>query len=303
VVHDEPVVVSVRSSQMNVLITGGTGYIGSLFTDYLKRGFDSPLNVYAVGSKDLDVRDRFMVDRCMGQFRPDVVLHLAAKAETEWCEDYFNEALEVNVQGSLNVVEAALKIKARVVYFSSACLYPDNDYPHHEASPMEARCKYTATKLLAEQALAPYQWQILNVRMRQPFSNLQHPRNILQKLATYSRFIDEDNSMSHLEECIPIIWQLTVQGTMGPVNITNSGTTSPYFIAEQIQKFVDHDLRIELFSYEELLQSVRAIRVNSLVDNTRLESLGFHLRHVEEAILNCLVAPCELGEYDWRKDE
>lgn len=245
--------------------------------------------------------DAAQVARALGHYEPDVVFHLAAKADTDWCERNFEQARRVNVGGTLNVVRAALERGAQVVYFSSACLYPDNAKQHAEQDRMEALCRYTETKLEAERALEPFADRVLTIRMRQPFSNHCHPRNLLQKLASYTQFIDEPNSMSHVEECVPVIWELSIAGETGPYNMTNPGWTTPLRIARLIREHWNPDMDIAEISYEQLLEQVEAPRVNALVDCSKLERLGFRLRPVEEAVVDCLRNPCEPGEYDWAR--
>lgn len=284
----------------SALVTGGSGYIGAIVTDFLERSV-ALAQVWSYGSAGLDVTDRTAVAERIRALKPDVIFHLAAKAETDWCEDNFEEAKRVNVDGALNVVEEGLTHGAQVVYFSSACLYPDNARFYAEHDAMQAFCRYTETKLLAEQKLKPCSDEILIIRMRQPFSNHRHRRNLLEKLASYSEFIDEPNSMSHLEECVPVIWELCRMGEAGPYNLTNEGWTTPLKIAHLIKRYWQPDMEIEAIGYEELLAKLRARRVNSLVDCAKLKAKGFVLTPVEDAVADCLENPCELGEYDWSR--
>ena len=285
-----------------ILLTGGTGYIGSIFTAFLLRGAGLE-QVHSLGSRDLDVTDREAVHDVLRDTNPDIVIHLAAKADTDWCEEHFEEAKEVNVRGSLNVVEEALALGVHATYFSSACLYPDNSKAYSETDRLAAFCRYTETKLLAERELEPYLDRILNIRMRQPFSNHRHPRNLLQKLASYTDFIDEPNSMSHLEECLPIVWGLAIDGEVGTWNMTNEGWTTPLRIARMIKQHRKPDMTVREITYEELLDRVDAVRVNALVDCSRLKARGYSPRHVEEAVRDCLRNPCRIGEYDWGGSE
>lgn len=290
----------VSGSKRSALITGGTGYIGSTLADFLGRGADLT-RVLAWGRAELDVTDHDAVRAAVREQAPDVIFHCAAKADTDWCEDHFEAARRVNVGGTVNVVEEGLAADCRVVYFSSACLYPDNDRPYAETDPLAAFCGYTRTKLEAERALKPYADRILNVRMRQPFSNHRHPRNLLHKLASYTDFIDEPNSMSHLEECLPVVWELSCRGETGPFNLTNPGHTTPLRIARMIKERWNPGMTVRRIDYGELLERVDAVRVNALVDCTRLESRGFELEPVEKAVLDCLENRCEVGEYDWTR--
>jgi dTDP-4-dehydrorhamnose reductase len=271
-------------------------------TDFLRRGASVP-QVFSFGSRDLDVTNRRAVAETIRLVQPEVVFHLAAKADTDWCEDHFEEARRVNAEGMLNVLEEALAVGAQVVHFSSACLYPDNSKHHREKDALRALCRYTETKLEAEDRMSPYADRVLTIRMRQPFSNHQHPRNLLQKLAGYTAFIDEPNSMSHLEECVPAIWGLCCMREVGRYNITNEGWTTPLRIAELIKEHCKPDMSVRQITYQELLQRVRAPRVNTLVDCSKLKAKGFALMDVEAAVVDCLKNPCGLGQYAWGRRE
>ena len=108
-----------------VLITGGTGSFGKKFTkiilneykpkkliifsrDELKQhemrlsGFDHPSMRYFIG----DVRDQGRLKRAMGDV--DIVVHAAAMKQVPACEYNPIEAINTNVNGAKNVIEAAL---------------------------------------------------------------------------------------------------------------------------------------------------------------------------------------------------
>ena len=63
------------------------------------------------------------------------------------------------------------------------------------------------------------------------------------------------------------------------------------------------DMTVREITYEELLDRVDAVRVNALVDCSRLKARGYSPRHVEEAVRDCLRNPCRIGEYDWGGSE
>ncbi len=121
-----------------VLITGGAGLIGSHIADLLVeenvreivvldnfvRGTESNLKALSSGRVRIvtgDIRDRELVQRTM--LGVDVVFHQAAIRITQCAEDP-RLALEVLVDGTFNVVEAAAKQRvSKVVAASSASVY------------------------------------------------------------------------------------------------------------------------------------------------------------------------------------
>ena len=120
---------------MNVLITGGAGFIGSHVADRLLERGDHVLVIdnYATGRRDNlahhprlaivegTIADRELVERTFEDFRPDQVVHAAAsyKDPENWREDSLT-----NVVGSANVVQAARRVRVnRLIYFQTALCY------------------------------------------------------------------------------------------------------------------------------------------------------------------------------------
>ena len=151
-----------------VLVVGGAGFLGSHIVDQLTdsrvseivvldnfvRGTrenlrdavrDPRVSVVEGSVTDLDLLRRLMEGT-------DYAFHLAAL----WLYECVNEprsALEVNVVGTYNVVEAAADEGVRkVVYSSSASVYGDAAFtPMTEEHPFNNRTMYGATKIAGEQ--------------------------------------------------------------------------------------------------------------------------------------------------------
>ena len=92
-------------------ITGFRGRLGS----YLLSHYD---NFVAL---DCDVTKPDEVENCIGKSGVDVVVHLAAKSNVDWCEKKENhtETANVNLRGAFNVCLAAEKVRADVLLLSS----------------------------------------------------------------------------------------------------------------------------------------------------------------------------------------
>ena len=144
-----------------VLVTGGSGFIGSHLVDKLlemgadvtvvdvKRSENLPSDVNLV---ECDITDFNSVDNALRG--NEFVFHLAAIANPRTCEDDPNLAFRMNVQGTFNVLQASLNNKVgKVVFSSAASLY--GRYPQYipidEKHPIEPfQTVYLATKRACE---------------------------------------------------------------------------------------------------------------------------------------------------------
>ncbi|MEO6081674.1 MAG: NAD-dependent epimerase/dehydratase family protein [Umezawaea sp.] len=151
-----------------VLITGGSGFIGSALaarlaargvavTVFDRQAADVPPAGVAV--VDGDVRD---LDRCVelvSVLRPDFVFHLAASStiDSAYKEPY--ESLRTNVVGTLNILEAVRRVGGvrRFVLASTDKVYGElQGHAYQEESPREARGVYDVGKLAADELTQLY---------------------------------------------------------------------------------------------------------------------------------------------------
>ncbi|GJQ19722.1 MAG: UDP-glucose 4-epimerase [Bacteroidia bacterium] len=155
---------------MNILVTGGAGFIGShvvdayieqghsvTVVDDLSSGSDSNLNRKATFFK-MDIRDGRIAD-VFAKGRFDLVNHHAAQMDVRRsvADPLFDAS--VNVLGSLNIFEQARKHGVRKIVFASTggAVYGEQDeFPATENHPTRPLSPYGITKLSCEKYLYFY---------------------------------------------------------------------------------------------------------------------------------------------------
>jgi UDP-glucose 4-epimerase len=155
-----------------ILVTGGAGFIGSNIVDRLAPDNQVTVldNLYH-GSRDNlaqskkrikfikgDVLDNELVQKLVGE--NEYVFHLAAHASVIRSLEQPELDMQVNINGTLNVLEACRRAKIkRLVYSSSAAIFGDAEYlPVDEKHPLNPKSPYAVSKMAAEKyALAYYQ--------------------------------------------------------------------------------------------------------------------------------------------------
>ena len=152
---------------MRSIVTGGAGFIGSHVVDALvARGDEVAVIDSLVHGKEenvasgaeLHVRDiREPLDDIFDAVRPEAVFHLAAQADVRVSVEHPVEDAEVNVLGTVRILEAARRHGAQVVFSSTGgAIYGECVEPAREDSPCEPLSPYGTAKLAGEEYIRSY---------------------------------------------------------------------------------------------------------------------------------------------------
>lgn len=135
-----------------VLVTGGSGFIGSNVIDELMKSF-KVVNLDLKPSKNSeieqmigDIRDKELVEKAVENC--DIVIHLAAQVSVPLSIDYPQKTFDINVQGTQNIIDAAHKFGIkRLIIASSAAVYGEvSDLPLKEESAGQCLSPYAQSK-------------------------------------------------------------------------------------------------------------------------------------------------------------
>lgn len=135
-----------------VLVTGGSGFIGSNVIEELMKSF-KVVNLDLKPSKNSeieqmigDIRDKELVEKAVENC--DIVIHLAAQVSVPLSIDYPQKTFDINVQGTQNIIDAAHKFGIkRLIIASSAAVYGEvSDLPLKEESAGQCLSPYAQSK-------------------------------------------------------------------------------------------------------------------------------------------------------------
>lgn len=156
---------------MKIIVTGGAGFIGSAIVpklqsenhdvyvyDNLSFGNRAFINVADTHFCLGDIRDVKTVEEFISQVQPDIIIHLAAVHFIPYCNEHPFESSDINIRGTINVLESAKKIKnlKKVFFASTAAVYPIADISvseNHEVRPLDI---YGLSKLAGEQLMEKF---------------------------------------------------------------------------------------------------------------------------------------------------
>ncbi len=199
---------------MRILVTGGAGFIASHVADaYLAAGHEvAVVDDLSTGFREnLDPRVRFrQVDvrsadlpAVLADFRPDVISHHAAQMSVSVSARDPRHDADINILGTLNLLEAAVRHGVRRVIFASTggAVYGDSvAVPTDETAPPQPVSPYGVAKLAVERYLHAYQamhgLRAVALRYGNVYGPRQSPHGEAGVVAIFSRAILEGQELT-----------------------------------------------------------------------------------------------------------
>lgn len=178
-----------ENKRETILITGGAGFIGSHIADKLiKRGYKIIIvdNLSSGRKENLNSKAKFYkadicdikISKIFQKERPQIVIHMAAQVSIAKSVENPVRDAEINILGSINILENCRKSKVKkIIFSSSAAVYGRVDtFPTPETCKTRPLLPYGIAKLTIENYLNYYckTHGLVSVILR--FANIYGPR-------------------------------------------------------------------------------------------------------------------------------
>lgn len=171
---------------MKALVIGASGFLGGYLSDSLQRRGWEVTGTYHrhpyASLKPLDICDPNALEAFFSKYTPDVICICAAEPNVDYCEEHPSETAKINVQGVENVAAAAVKIKAKLVYFSSDYVFDGEAGPYQETDSPHPVSEYGGQKLKAETLIQKIIKDHLILRVTVLYGWERQGKNFLERL-------------------------------------------------------------------------------------------------------------------------
>jgi CDP-glucose 4,6-dehydratase len=282
---------------MKTLITGASGFLGStLINDYHEYLGDivaiSKSFQYVIDGKGyaLDVCSPELID-IVQENSPSAIIHTAARSIVRDCEQNPSAAFAVNVQGTVNVLEAARKtgLDIPVVVLETDKVYgqqPAENIPTSEEHPLLGYTPYEYSKVLTAQVCDFYRtyygMKIFSLRPANLYGYWDTNKsrivpNTFSKLlagispVVYSDSKDQLREYVYVDDVCKIIAGLIRKDVKpGAYNISSGVVKSPEQVINLVRKTTNIQIETTLiekpFNFEEIdSQALNGEKLNSLL--------------------------------------
>ncbi|ENC6723441.1 NAD(P)-dependent oxidoreductase [Vibrio harveyi] len=275
-----------------ILITGARGFFGTRFINRYHNEFD----ILGLDVEQLDITNKSAVDTTFAEFKPDFVIHAAAIAVTDFCNQHPDIAHKVNVQGAINVANACKANGSKLVFISTEQVFNGNIEagPYSEQDTPVPDTVYGQNKLEAEVELRSiledmwilrFTW-LFGLPERNTTINPNVVWNAMQALTNGEVMQERRNEFRGLTYVHELIEQFPKIFTI-PYGTYHTGANNPasrYEIAEHILTELGQQSRLDHLLQVNDARKTRDVRLNT----NKLAGQGVVFTESKAAITKCL---------------
>jgi dTDP-glucose 4,6-dehydratase len=289
---------------MKVLIYGSRGWIGNQFRNILlnkqidfvdgKSRVDSIEDV----ENEIDDIDPTHVISFIGRTHGKIGEKVYTTIDYLEQEGKLVENVRDNLFSPIILANLCSKRKIHYTYLGTGCIFKfDQDHPFgeekngftEESLPNFFGSSYSIVKGFTDQLMSLYKTQVLNLRIRMPITEEKNGRNFITKIVNYEKVCSIPNSMTVLNELLPIVLDMMKKGFIGNMNLTNPGLISHNEILEMYKEIVDPSFTWENFSQEEQRSILAADRSNNFLETNTLTRFYPEIKNIKDSVRECLI--------------
>lgn len=242
---------------------------------YVSKVFiDSPL--FVPTHRELDITNKNFLRDFFSKNRPQVVIHLAAMTDVDECEKYPELAMEVNAKGTKNIAEACEEHHCKLVYMSTAAIFPGNKVQFFEDDIPKPVNVYGQSKLLGEtyvrqmvkdHLIVRVAWLIGGGKMEKKFISFVVSKSAIEK--EIHVVSDTQGTLAYAKEVAEFLRDLVESGKIGTFHYGSLGNCTRVDIAKMIVKLLKRNVKISPVKSNYFQQAFFAPR-------PAIEALGSH---------------------------
>lgn len=207
------------------------------------------------------------------------------------------ENMNDNLYGPLVLAGVAKEKGLGMMYMGTGCIF---EYDNEHKCGVSGNCQgftesdkpnffgssYSTVKGFTDRLMAEeFGNTVLNVRIRMPISSEDGPRNFISKIIAYNKICSIPNSMTVLDDMLPVLADLLKANVKGTLNAVNPGVIDHHTILSWYKELQNPEHTWEEIDNGILVSTcVKGARSNNMLDTARLVSLAPSIPHITESV-------------------
>jgi len=207
-------------------------------------------------------------------------------------EGKLRENIRDNLFSPVTLAKVCSDRNIHLTYLGTGCIF-EYDTVHTDgfsesSKPNFFGSSYSIVKGFTDQLMTLYKDNVLNVRIRMPITAESNSRDFITKIVSYEKICSIENSMTVLDDLLPIMVDMALKKRVGTINLTNPGTISHEKILEMYKTIIDPSKTWKTMTYAEQSLLLKSKRSNNALNTSKLVSMYPDVPHIEDAVYKAL---------------
>jgi dTDP-4-dehydrorhamnose reductase len=288
---------STNTDTIKILLFGGKGWIGGMIRDLCKEK-----NIQITEGKSR-VDDYATIKEELERVKPTHIISTIGRTHGKIGDttiptiDYLEhpgklvENVRDNLYGPYILARVTEKLGIHFTYLGTGCIFSYTDTQSiftEENKPNFTGSAYSTVKGFTDQMMKTFD-NVLNVRIRMPITAEENSRDFITKLLGYKKICSISNSMTVLDDLLPVMLDMVTSNKTGTINLVNPGVISHNKILSLYKQIVDPQFEWENFDYDEQMKVIKSHRSNNELSTSKLTEQYPDVPDIYTSVRNVMV--------------
>jgi 2-polyprenyl-3-methyl-5-hydroxy-6-metoxy-1,4-benzoquinol methylase len=270
---------------MNILIIGKT----NLFTNKIKEYLKNQNKIDFFITENIDNLQNKIIDKKITNVIYD---YRKSYGQNIWNTSFIENKLDINIKYNLYYPLLACnickKMNVHLTYIGEGCIFKNKD----SKQPDLKVSSHSIVNTYTEKIINEIYNNVLFLRLRYPITGNMLPSCYLMKLLSYKNILDTNNSITIIEDMLPIIMKMIETNTYGIYNLFGNGHLNSINTALKLKNEYDSYVNFKIMSKEHH-DKIIGERSNVLLNNSKLANFcnknNLILKDVNVSLNDCVI--------------
>jgi len=243
-----------------IFLTGGSGLLGTRLIELLARRYtiasfdrngvpDSIKTLCQEFTGDLTKKED--VAQAVLSFKPEIIIHAAAMTDVDGCEENKDLAYQVNVEGTKNIVDEAVRLSCHLIYISTDFVFDGKKGSYSENDTPNPVDYYGQTKYEGEGVVSKAKTQSLIIRIAYPyrahFEKTDKIRWMLPKLQNSEEITavsDQYGTPTFIDDIVSVLDTMIEKKVTGLYHVVGATRASWFEVAQAVCRVFGFDEKL-----------------------------------------------------------
>jgi 3,5-epimerase/4-reductase len=204
---------------IDYVVIGSNGYLGGHIKNILKT---QGKNVITLHERLSDI---YAIKNKLSLYKPKYVINAAGLTgvpNIDWCDDNKEQTIDTNITYQLTLCHICKELDIHLTILGSGGIFNTTGIKSETDSGDYYDKFYSEARIYLENIVKHYT-NVLYLRINYPISSCSNAKNLLVKIANFTKIVNTNLSMTCVDTLFPLLSTIIEENTKGIMNFVNPG--------------------------------------------------------------------------------